>query len=73
MAGYAITSLKEVDDSAARFGLSPALEARFPREVLRFEQIGLSHQRLAPNARQPFGHRHASRRRSTSSSTGAVA
>ncbi len=58
MAGYAITNLKEVDDSAAKFGLSPALEARFPRKVLRFEQIGLSHQRLAPNARQPFGHRH---------------
>ena len=58
MAGYAITNLKEVDDSAAKFGLSAALEARFPREVLRFVQIGLSHQRRAPNARQPFGHRH---------------
>jgi mannose-6-phosphate isomerase-like protein (cupin superfamily) len=58
MAGYAITNLKEVEDSAPKFGLSPALEARFPRGELGFEGIGLSYQRLAPNARQPFGHRH---------------
>jgi mannose-6-phosphate isomerase-like protein (cupin superfamily) len=58
MAGYAITNLKEVEDSAPKFGLSPALEARFPRGQLEVEGIGLSYQRLAPNARQPFGHRH---------------
>ncbi len=58
MPGYAITNLREVEDSAPKFGLSPTLEARFPRDALGFERIGLSHQRLAPNARQPFGHRH---------------
>jgi mannose-6-phosphate isomerase-like protein (cupin superfamily) len=58
MPGYSLTNLREVEDSAPKFGLAPALEARFPREALRFERIGLSLQRLAPNARQPFGHRH---------------
>ncbi len=58
MPGFAITNLREVEDSAPKFGLSPALEARFPRDALGFERIGLSHQQLAPNARQPFGHRH---------------
>ncbi len=55
---YAITNLKEVEDSAPRFGLAPALEARFACQALALETIGLSYQRLAPNARQPFGHRH---------------
>ena len=58
MADYAILNLREVEDSAPTFGLAPALEARFAREPLGFEGIGLSLQRLAPNARQPFGHRH---------------
>ncbi len=56
--GYAIANLKEVEDSAPKFGLAPALEARFPRHELGLETIGLSYQRVAPNQRQPFGHRH---------------
>jgi gentisate 1,2-dioxygenase len=58
VAGYTLTNLRDVEDSAPRFGLAPALEARFAREALGCERIGLSLQRLAPNARQPFGHRH---------------
>jgi quercetin dioxygenase-like cupin family protein len=58
VAGYTLTNLRDVEDSAPKFGLAPALEARFAREALGCEQIGLSLQRLAPNARQPFGHRH---------------
>jgi uncharacterized cupin superfamily protein len=58
MSRYAITNLREVEDSAPKFGLAPALEARFARDVLGCEQTGISLQRLAPNARQPFGHRH---------------
>lgn len=57
MADYAITNLEEVEDAAVGFGLSPALEARFPRE-LGLTRSGVSLQRLAPNARVPFGHRH---------------
>jgi len=55
-----IVNLKEVEDSAVRFGLSPRLETRFAREALGCEQVGLSYQRLAPGATQPFAHRHAS-------------
>jgi mannose-6-phosphate isomerase-like protein (cupin superfamily) len=58
MAGYTIRNLKDIDDQAPRFGLSPNLEARFPREALEAEQFALSYQRLAPGFRVPFGHRH---------------
>jgi mannose-6-phosphate isomerase-like protein (cupin superfamily) len=55
---YAIKNIKEIDDSAVQFGLSPNLEARFGRKPLEAEKSGFSYQRLAPNFRQPFGHRH---------------
>ena len=43
---------------ATKAGMSPNLEARFARDALDTEQLGLSYQRLAPGFRQPFGHRH---------------
>jgi mannose-6-phosphate isomerase-like protein (cupin superfamily) len=59
MGGYKITNLKqEVEDSAPASGLSPDLEARFARKALEGEGAGLSYQRLAPNFRIPFGHKH---------------
>jgi hypothetical protein len=58
MAGYAITNLKEIEDQAVKGGLSPNLEARFARGALGCEMSGISYQRLAPNFRIPFGHRH---------------
>lgn len=58
MPGYAIRNLKEIDDSAVKFGLSPRMESRFARKDLGAETLGLSYQRLAPSVRQPFGHRH---------------
>src|SRR5918992_6292319 len=57
MAGYTMVNLKETEDQALKFGLSPDLEARFARDALEAELIGLSYQRLAPNFRVPFGHR----------------
>jgi len=59
MSDYTVTNLKEVEDAAARFGLSPNLEARFARKALECEQLALSYQRVAPGFRVPFGHRHA--------------
>jgi mannose-6-phosphate isomerase-like protein (cupin superfamily) len=56
---YTVANLKELEDSATRFGLSPQLESRFARRPLGGETLGLSYQRLAPGTRQPFGHRHA--------------
>jgi mannose-6-phosphate isomerase-like protein (cupin superfamily) len=58
MAGYEIVNLKEVENSAEKFGLSPNLEARFARKDLGAERSGLSYQRVAPNFRVPFGHNH---------------
>ena len=58
MAGYTFKNLKEIEDMAPKFGLSPGLEARFARDVLECNKVALSYQRLAPNFRRPFGHRH---------------
>lgn len=58
MSGYTIKNLKEVEDQAPKFGLSPGLEARFARQALEGETTGLSYQRLAPSFRIPFGHKH---------------
>ncbi len=59
MAGYTKVNLKEdVEDQAPNFGLAPQLEARMARVPLELEQSGISYQRLAPNFRVPFGHRH---------------
>lgn len=58
MGDYTIKNMKEVEDQAPKFGFSPSLEARFAREDLGLTKSGISYQRLAPNYRIPFGHRH---------------
>lgn len=58
MAGYTIVNLKDVEDQAPKFGFAPNLEARFASTPLELEKSGVSYQRLAPNFRAPFGHRH---------------
>ena len=58
MSGHTIKNLLEVEDSAAKFGFSPDMEARFARKDLGFEDHGISYQRLAPGVKQPFAHRH---------------
>jgi mannose-6-phosphate isomerase-like protein (cupin superfamily) len=57
--GYTLRNLKEVEDAAPGFGLSPGLEARFARRPLESKTVGISYQRLQPNVRVPFGHKHA--------------
>jgi mannose-6-phosphate isomerase-like protein (cupin superfamily) len=56
MGKYTVMNLGEVEDSAPKAGMAPAVEARFAREALGLERAGISLQRLAPNARMPFGH-----------------
>ena len=58
MASYTKVNLKQVEDQAPNFGLSPDLEARMARVPLELEHSGISYQRIAPNFRVPFGHRH---------------
>jgi mannose-6-phosphate isomerase-like protein (cupin superfamily) len=55
---FTVKNLKELDDSAVEFGLAPNVEARFARKALEAERSGVSYQRLAPNFKQPFGHKH---------------
>jgi mannose-6-phosphate isomerase-like protein (cupin superfamily) len=55
---YAIVNLRKVEDSAPKFGLGETMQARFPREQLDADSVSVSLQRVAPNARQPFAHRH---------------
>ena len=55
---YTLKNLKDVEDSAPKFGMSDVLEARFAREELGLEESGVSYQRLQPDARLPFGHKH---------------
>jgi quercetin dioxygenase-like cupin family protein len=58
MSAYTVVNMKEVEDQAENFGLSPQLEARFARVPIEAELIGITYQRLAPNLRLPWGHNH---------------
>ncbi len=59
MADFTLLNLKnDVEDSAPKFGMAPDVEARFAGRQLDLTQLGFSYQRLAPNTRLPFGHRH---------------
>jgi mannose-6-phosphate isomerase-like protein (cupin superfamily) len=58
MSDYTKTNIKELDNSAARFGLE-GFEARFARKAMELEQFGFSYQKFGPSWRQPFGHVHS--------------
>jgi uncharacterized cupin superfamily protein len=57
--GWTVVNLAaDVEDSAPRFGHGDVLEARFATRSLGTERLGVSLQRLRPNMRGPFAHRH---------------
>jgi uncharacterized cupin superfamily protein len=58
MADYTVKNLMDVTNSAEQFGIE-GMEARFPKGDLGLGKLGVSYQKLAPNSRQPFGHKHA--------------
>ena len=58
VADYTVANLKDVEDSAEKFGLAPDLEARFATVDLGLRKSGVSYQRLGPNFRMPWGHQH---------------
>lgn len=59
MSGYQKINLKrDVENQAPKFGMPAELEARFARPALGGETLGLSHMKLAPGFRIPFGHKH---------------
>ena len=60
MTDFTIKNLQaDIEDSAPKFGMAPAIEAHFARQDIGAEKMGMSLQRLAPNERMPFGHKHA--------------
>jgi mannose-6-phosphate isomerase-like protein (cupin superfamily) len=57
--GYTTTNLKQdVENQAPRFGMPAELQARFARTALDGKTLGVTHFRLEPGFRMPFGHRH---------------
>lgn len=57
-AGYTLKNLNEVEDRAPGADLGEVQELRVATNVLELSQVGFSHFRIRPGARQPFGHRH---------------
>ena len=57
-APFTHTKLKDVKDSAPEFGMGDVQEARFAKNDLDAEKTGVSHLRLKPGKRSPFGHKH---------------
>lgn len=58
MADYTIRNLRQIEDSAPKFGMAPDMQARFAARELGLQESAVSLQRLAPNVEQPFGHDH---------------
>lgn len=50
--------LREIEDSAVRYGLSETQEARFARRDLAAVQTGITYLRIKPRRREAFAHRH---------------
>jgi mannose-6-phosphate isomerase-like protein (cupin superfamily) len=57
VAGFTITNLMEVEDSAPE-AVGDSLQARFGRKHMRSEHLGVSYFRYASGYRAPYGHRH---------------
>lgn len=55
---YTIKNLHAVEDFAAKSGFGEVMEARFPREDLEAETIGVAFLVVKPGQRQSFAHRH---------------
>ena len=59
MSDYTKLNLRDVEDSAPKFGMPDAIQARFARRALGGETLGVSHMTLGPGFRVPFGHKHS--------------
>ena len=58
MSGFTIENLRNVEDSAPKFGFGELGEARFARGALSAEDTGIAYLKLNPDRRQAFGHHH---------------
>ncbi len=58
MTTYSKVNITEVKDLAPDFGMSDMGQARFARQALGAENIGLTHYQMNSGRRVGFGHRH---------------
>ena len=58
-ASYTIKNLREVEDSATKFGFAENQEARFAHGDLEAESTGFALERVKPSKRHAFAHRHS--------------
>jgi mannose-6-phosphate isomerase-like protein (cupin superfamily) len=58
MADYTHKNLTEVDDAAPGFGFGEMGQIRFAKDDLDAERTGITHMKLNPGTRMPFGHVH---------------
>ena len=56
MADFTLKNLKQLDNALAE--RTSEVEARFARDQLNSEHLGVSYFHYSPNFRSPFGHRH---------------
>jgi mannose-6-phosphate isomerase-like protein (cupin superfamily) len=55
---YTRKNLREVEDSAPKFGFSETQESRFAYQDLSAQDTGLAYHVVRADRRQAFGHRH---------------
>src|SRR3954462_5286455 len=58
MAAYTHKNLGEVEDAAPGFGFGEMGQIRFAKDDLDAERTGITHLKLNPGTRMPFGHKH---------------
>jgi mannose-6-phosphate isomerase-like protein (cupin superfamily) len=58
VASYTHKNLSEVNDSAPGFGFGEIGAIRFAKDDLDAERTGVTHMKLNPGQRIPFGHKH---------------
>ena len=56
--GYGKTNIDDVEDAAPKYGMGEIGEARYVREDVGAEGIGMTLYRMNPGKRGGFGHRH---------------
>ncbi len=56
--GYAKKNLRQIEDSALKYGIAEHQAARFARADVGMEQTGLNYLIVKPGQREAFAHRH---------------
>jgi uncharacterized cupin superfamily protein len=58
MADYTKINLRELENMSVKYGHGEDMEARFATKPLQLQKSGLGMQRVLPNRRIPFKHKH---------------